>query len=82
MTTPLAIATTSAIAAQAGESMARAGGNAVDAAIAATLVSINTMGILFQAQGQFEEAERCFRESLGARRRGQDPERAGASVRT
>jgi len=42
MTTPLAIATTSAIAAQAGESMARAGGNAVDAAIAATLVSINT----------------------------------------
>jgi gamma-glutamyltranspeptidase/glutathione hydrolase len=42
MTAPLAIATTSAIAAQAGEAMARAGGNAVDAAIAATLVSINT----------------------------------------
>jgi gamma-glutamyltranspeptidase/glutathione hydrolase len=42
MTTPLAIATTSSIAAQAGESVARAGGNAVDAAIAATLVSINT----------------------------------------
>jgi gamma-glutamyltranspeptidase/glutathione hydrolase len=42
MTTPLAIATTSTIAAQAGESIARAGGNAVDAAIAATLVSINT----------------------------------------
>jgi len=42
MITPLAIATTSSIAAQAGESVARAGGNAVDAAIAATLVSINT----------------------------------------
>jgi len=42
MTTPLAIATTSSIGAQAGETMARAGGNAVDAAIAATLVSINT----------------------------------------
>jgi len=42
MTTPLAIAATSGPAAAAGESMARIGGNAVDAAIAAMLVSINT----------------------------------------
>ncbi len=42
MTQPLAIATTSPLAAQAGEVMARLGGNAIDAAIAATLVSINT----------------------------------------
>jgi gamma-glutamyltranspeptidase/glutathione hydrolase len=42
MTAPLAIATTSPLAAQAGEAIARAGGNAVDAAIAAMLVSINT----------------------------------------
>jgi gamma-glutamyltranspeptidase/glutathione hydrolase len=42
MTTPLAIATTSSMAAAAGEAMARVGGNAVDAAIAATLISINT----------------------------------------
>jgi gamma-glutamyltranspeptidase / glutathione hydrolase len=42
MTTPLAIATTSSLAANAGATIARAGGNAVDAAIAAMLVSINT----------------------------------------
>ncbi len=42
MTTPLAIAATSALAAGAGEQIARAGGNAVDAAIAAMLVSVNT----------------------------------------
>lgn len=42
MTTALAIATTSELAAQAGAEIARAGGNAVDAAIAASLVSINT----------------------------------------
>jgi gamma-glutamyltranspeptidase/glutathione hydrolase len=42
MTTPLAIAATSGLAADAGETIARAGGNAVDAAIAAMLVSINT----------------------------------------
>ena len=42
MTTPLAIAATSVLAAEAGEKIARAGGNAVDAAIAAMLVSINT----------------------------------------
>jgi len=42
MTIPLAIATTSVLAAEAGEVIARAGGNAVDAAIAAMLVSINT----------------------------------------
>jgi len=42
MTTPLAIAATSGLAADAGEVIARAGGNAVDAAIAAMLVSINT----------------------------------------
>ena len=42
MTTPLAIATTSALAANAGQAIAEAGGNAVDAAIAAMLVSINT----------------------------------------
>jgi gamma-glutamyltranspeptidase/glutathione hydrolase len=42
MTTALAIATTSDLAAQAGAEIARAGGNAVDAAIAASLVSINT----------------------------------------
>jgi gamma-glutamyltranspeptidase/glutathione hydrolase len=54
MTTPLAIATTSAIAAQAGESVAQAGGNAVDAAIAATLVSINTEpGVCSLACGGF-----------------------------
>lgn len=42
MATPLAIAATSGLAADAGEAIARAGGNAVDAAIAAMLVSINT----------------------------------------
>jgi len=42
MTTALAIATTSELAAQAGADIARAGGNAVDAAIAASLVSMNT----------------------------------------
>ena len=42
MTTPLAIAATSGLAADAGEAIARAGGNAVDAAIAAMLVSVNT----------------------------------------
>lgn len=42
MTTTLAIAATSKLAANAGEVIARAGGNAVDAAIAAMLVSINT----------------------------------------
>jgi len=42
MTTPLAIAATSSLAADAGEAIARAGGNAVDAAIAAMLVSINS----------------------------------------
>ena len=42
MPDPLAIAATSPLAAQAGEAMAGLGGNAVDAAIAATLVSINT----------------------------------------
>jgi len=42
MTTALAIATTSELAAQAGAEIARAGGNAVDAAIAASLVSMNT----------------------------------------
>jgi gamma-glutamyltranspeptidase/glutathione hydrolase len=42
LATPLAIAATSGLAADAGEAIARAGGNAVDAAIAAMLVSINT----------------------------------------
>ena len=42
MTTPLAIAATSELAAEAGAHVAEAGGNAVDAAIAAILVSINT----------------------------------------
>ena len=42
MTTALAIATTSELAAQAGAEIARAGGNAVDAAIAASLVAMNT----------------------------------------
>jgi gamma-glutamyltranspeptidase/glutathione hydrolase len=42
MTAPLAIATTSPASAEAGAAMARAGGNAVDAAIAAMLVSVNT----------------------------------------
>lgn len=42
MTTPLAIAATSELAAEAGAHMAEAGGNAVDAALAAILVSINT----------------------------------------
>jgi gamma-glutamyltranspeptidase/glutathione hydrolase len=42
MTTALAIATTSELAAQAGAEIALAGGNAVDAAIAASLVSANT----------------------------------------
>ncbi|MDP6675762.1 MAG: gamma-glutamyltransferase, partial [Gammaproteobacteria bacterium] len=42
MTSPLAIAATSSLAADAGAAIARAGGNAVDAAIAAMLVSINT----------------------------------------
>ena len=42
MTAPLSIATTSELAARAGAAIARAGGNAVDAAIAAALVSINT----------------------------------------
>ena len=42
MTTALAIATTSELAAQAGADIAQAGGNAVDAAIAASLVSMNT----------------------------------------
>ena len=42
MTTPLAIAATSSLAADAGEEIARAGGNAVDAAHAALLVAINT----------------------------------------
>jgi len=41
-TTPLAIAATSGLAAEAGKAIARAGGNAVDAAIAAMLVSVNT----------------------------------------
>ena len=39
---PLAIAATSDLAADAGKKIAHAGGNAVDAAIAAMLVSINT----------------------------------------
>ncbi len=42
MTTQLAIAATSELAAGAGKAIAQAGGNAVDAAIAAMLVSINT----------------------------------------
>jgi gamma-glutamyltranspeptidase/glutathione hydrolase len=42
MTSRLAIAATSELAAQAGAHVADAGGNAVDAAIAAILVSINT----------------------------------------
>ena len=42
MTSRLAIAATSELAAQAGAHVAEAGGNAVDAAIAAILVSINT----------------------------------------
>ena len=42
MTSSLAIASTSELAAQAGAEMAHSGGNAVDAAIAAALVSINT----------------------------------------
>ena len=42
MTSRLAIATTSPLSAEAGAEIARAGGNAVDAAIAASLVSINT----------------------------------------
>jgi len=42
MTSRLAIAATSELAAQAGAHIAEAGGNAVDAAIAAILVSINT----------------------------------------
>jgi gamma-glutamyltranspeptidase/glutathione hydrolase len=42
MTTALAIATTSELAARAGAEIALAGGNAVDAAIAASLVSMNT----------------------------------------
>ncbi len=42
MRTTLAIAATSQLAAEAGAAIARAGGNAVDAAIAAMLVSINT----------------------------------------
>ena len=42
MTSSLAIASTSELATQAGAEMAHAGGNAVDAAIAAALVSINT----------------------------------------
>jgi gamma-glutamyltranspeptidase/glutathione hydrolase len=42
MRTALAIATTSELAAQAGAEIALAGGNAVDAAIAASLVSANT----------------------------------------
>lgn len=42
MNPPLALAASSALAANAGAEMARAGGNAVDAAIAAMLVSINT----------------------------------------
>jgi gamma-glutamyltranspeptidase/glutathione hydrolase len=42
MTTALAIATPSELAAQAGADIAQAGGNAVDAAIAASLVSMNT----------------------------------------
>ncbi len=42
MTTPLAIAATSELAAEAGAQIAEAGGNAVDAALAAILMSINT----------------------------------------
>ena len=42
MTARLAIAATSELAAQAGAHVAEAGGNAVDAAIAAILVSMNT----------------------------------------
>ena len=42
MATRLAIASSSQLAADAGNNVARAGGNAVDAAIAAALVSINT----------------------------------------
>lgn len=42
MTTALAIAATSELAAKAGAEIAGAGGNAVDAAIAASLVSMNT----------------------------------------
>ena len=80
----LAIATTSPMAARAGEAMARDGGNAVDAAIAATLVSINTepgvcslgcggyMTIWPPGQGSRDPGRLCHR--AGQRRT--DPARA------
>ncbi|GAA1752569.1 gamma-glutamyltransferase [Aeromicrobium alkaliterrae] len=54
MTTDVAVAAPSEAAADAGEQIARAGGNAVDAAVAAALVTmVNEVGIVSPSSGGF-----------------------------